>query len=213
MDDLIRTYFEVAECAADLLDDPETAKRWDEPSALDGLSVGGLVAHIAMGARYILHLLDGPEVADAPAVGIGPYVAAFKMDSSDADIHRYIRDQGTHSASYGPERTRARFRESVAALRDRLSCESGDRILDMRPTLPWTITLADRIRLQAWDLVVHLDDLAVSLGQSGAEAPKGASNVAIDAMLEAARSQHGDCAVIRALSRRERSVDEIFPVV
>jgi hypothetical protein len=213
MHDLIDTYFEVAECAADLLDDPETAKRWDEPSALEGLSVGGLVAHIAMGPRYILHLLDGPGVADAPVVGIGRYVAAFKMDSFDADIHRYIRDKGTHSASYGHERTIARFRESIAALRNRLAGESGDRILDMRPTLPWAITLADRIRLQVWDLVVHVDDLAVSLGQSGAEAPKGASTVAIDAMLEAARSQHGDRAVIRALSRRERSPDEILPVV
>jgi uncharacterized protein (TIGR03083 family) len=213
MDDLIHTYFEVAECAADLLDDPETAKRWDEPSALEGLSVGGLVAHIGMGPRYILVLLDGPEVGGAPVVGIGQYVAAFKMDSFDADIHRYIRDKAAHSASYGPDRTRARFRESIAALRDRLGGEPGDRILDMRPTLPWAITLADRIRLQTFDLVVHLDDLAISLGRSGAEAPKGASTVAIDAMLEAARSQHGDRAVIRALSRRERSPDEILPVV
>ena len=213
MHDLIDTYFEVAECAADLLDDPETAKRWDEPSALEGLSVGGLVAHITMGSRYILHLLDGPEVADAPVVGIGHYVAAFKMDAFDADIHRYIRDKCTHSASYGHERTIARFHQSIAALRNRLAGESGDRILDMRPTLPWAITLADRIRLQVWDLVVHVDDLAVSLGRSGAEAPTGASTVAIDAMLEAARSQRGDRAVIRALSRRERSPEKIFPVV
>ncbi|MCA1843492.1 MAG: maleylpyruvate isomerase N-terminal domain-containing protein, partial [Actinobacteria bacterium] len=207
------TYFEAAECVADLLDDPETAKRWDDPSALEGLSVGGLAGHLTMGITSILRLLDGPEVADAPVVGVGQYAASFKMEAFDADIHRYLRDKAAHSAAYGPERTTARFREMLVALRDRLPTEPGDRILDMRPILPWAITLDNRLRLHLWDLVVHLDDLAVSLGRPGAEAPQGASTVAITVMLEAARSQHGDRSVIRVLSRRERSAEEIFPVV
>jgi hypothetical protein len=158
-------------------------------------------------------LLDAPEVAEAPVVGIGRYIAYFNLESSDVDIQRYVRDKAAHGAAYGPEATAARFREMVAALRDRLPAESGGRILEMRPTLPWAITLDDRLRLQIWDLVVHLDDLAVSLGRVGGAAPERASTVAIEAMLEAARSQHGDRAVIRALSRRERSVAEVFPVI
>jgi mycothiol maleylpyruvate isomerase-like protein len=213
MDELINAFFEVAERVVDLLDDPETAKRWDEPSALEGLSVGGLAAHLTQGVTYIHRLLDGPDVADAPVVGLGQYVASFRMEAFDADIHRYMRDKAAHSAAYGAERTTARFREMVAALRDRLPAESGQRTLDMRPVLPWAITLEDRIRLVLWELVVHLDDLAVSLGRPGGEAPEGASTIAIDAMLEAARFQDGDRAVIRALSRRERSVEGVFPVV
>lgn len=213
MNDLIRGYFEVAECVADLLDDPETAARWDDPSALKGLSVGGLSAHLTMGLSHILRLLDGPDVVDAPVVGIGEYIASFKMDAFDADIHSYLRDKAAHSATYGPERTTARFREMLAALRDRLGAESVRRILDLRPVLPWAITLDDRLRTHLWDLVVHLDDLAVSLGRPGQPAPEAAANIAIDAMLEAARFQHGDRAVIRALARRERSAEAVFPVV
>jgi hypothetical protein len=135
------------------------------------------------------------------------------MEAFDADIHRYIRDMSESSAAHGPEATIGRFRELVATLRDRLRTESGRRLLDMRPTLPWGASLEDRLRLNMTDLVVHADDLAVSLGRSGSEAPEAASSVAIDALMAAARFQHGDTAVIRALSRRERSAEGVFPVL
>jgi len=214
MDDIFRTYFEAADHVGDLLEDSETAKRWDDPSALRGVSVGGLAAHLMHGVAHIHRLLDGPdEDADAPIVGFGEYIASFKMESFDADIHRYLRDKAEHSATYGHEATADRFRELVATLRDRLQTESGRRILDLRPTLPWGISLEDRVRVNMMDLVVHADDLAVSLGRSGDETPGAASSVAIDVLMAGARFQHGDRAVIRALARRERSGEEVFPVL
>jgi mycothiol maleylpyruvate isomerase-like protein len=213
MDDSFSTFFEVADCVADLLEDPETAKRWEEPSALQGLSVGGLAAHLMMGVAYVHRLLDGPEGSAGPIVSVGEYVAGMKMEDFDADLHRYIRDKNERSASHGPERTIGRFRELVSTLRDRLRTESGRRLLDMRPTLPWTIALEDRLRLQVLDFVVHADDLAVSISRPGGHAPEPATSVAIDALVAAARFQHGDKAVIRALSRRERSTPGVFPVL
>jgi hypothetical protein len=216
MDDSFSTFSDVADCVADLLDDPETAKRWEEPSALRALSVGGLAAHVTMGVAYIHRLLDRPEGSggsDATTVGVGQYLASMKMDDFDADLHRYIRDKNERSATYGPERTASRFRELVSTLRDRLQTESGRRLLDMRPTFPWAMSLEDRLRLLVIDLVVHADDLAVSVGRPGSEAPAAASSVAIDGLIAAARFQHGDRAVIRALSRRERSIPGVFPVL
>lgn len=216
MDDSFSSFFEVAEYVADFLEDPETAKRWEEPSALRGLSVGGLAAHLVMGVAYIHRLLDGPDDSggsDAPIVGIGQYVASVKMEDFDAELHRYIREKNERSATYGPERTTGRFRELVSTLRDRLRTESGHRLLDMRPTFPWAMTLEDRLRLLVIDFVVHADDLAVSVGRAGAEAPAAAADLAIEALVATARFQHGDRAVIRALSRRERSTQEVFPVL
>lgn len=214
MDDIFRTYFEAADHVGDLLEDAETAQRWDDPSALRGVRVGGLAAHLMHGVAHIHHLLDGPdEDADAPIVGLGEYIASFKMESFDADIHRYLRDKAAHSATYGHEATTDRFRALVAGLRDRLQTESGRRILDLRPTLPWGVSLEDRVRLNMMDLVVHADDLAVSIGRSGDETPGAASGIAIDVLMAGARFQHGDRAVIRALARRERSAEEVFPVL
>jgi hypothetical protein len=214
MNEIFSTFFEAADNVAGLLEDAETARRWDDPSALQGLSVGGLAAHLMQGLAIVHRLLDGPnENSDAPIVGLGEYLASLKMEDFDADIHRYLRQKAQDSASYGPERTTVRFRELLAALRERLQTESSRRILDMRPTLPWAMSLEDRLRGITLDQVVHADDLAVSLGRSGGESPEAPSNVAIDALMAAARFQHGDTAVIRAMSRRERSTAEIFPVL
>ena len=213
MDDVFSTFFEVAESVADLLDDPETTKRWEEPSALQGLSVGGLAAHLMMGVAYIHRLLDGPDGSAAPIVSVGEYIAGLKMEDFDADLHRYIRDKNEQSASHGPDRTTGRFRELVSTLRDRLRTESPRRLLDMRPTFPWAIPLEDRLHLFVMDFVVHADDLAVSIGRPGCEATQAASSLAIDGLVAGARFQHGDRAVIRALSRRERSTADVFPVL
>ncbi len=213
MDDSFAPFFEAAENVAALLEDPETTKRWEEPSVLQGVSVGGLAAHVMMVAAVIHHLLDGPEGSGAPIVGVGEYLASMKMDDFDADLHRYIRDKNERSASHGPERTIGRFHELVATLRDRLRAEPGRRVLDMRPMFPWAISLEDRLRVVTMDLVVHADDLAVSIGRAGCEAPEAASSVAIDGLVAAARFQHGDRAVIRALTRRERSAEDVFPVL
>ena len=213
MDDVVSTVFEAAENIVELLDDPETAKRWEKPSALPGLSVGGLVAHLLMGAAYMHRMLDGPDGVTGPVVSLGEYTASMKMDDFDADVHRYIRDKNERSAIHGPEPTIARLQELLTTLHDRLRTESGGRLLDMRPTFPWVMTLEDRLRLMVMDLVVHLDDLAVSIGRTGCGTTEAATSMAIETMLAGARFQHGDRVVIRALARRERSTPGVFPVL
>lgn len=213
MENVFSTVFEAAENIVELLDDPETAKRWEEPSALQGFSVGGLIAHLLMGATYMHRLLDGPENVTGPVVSIGEYTASMKMDDFDGDLHRYIRNKNERSAAHGAEPTIARLKKLLTTLQDRLRTESGGRLLDMRPTFPWVMSLEDRLRLMVLDLVVHLDDLAVSIGRPGAAANEAASSMAIETMLAAARFQHGDRAVIRALARRERSTPGVFPVL
>lgn len=213
MDDTLRAFFDITDRVADLLDDPETTKRWKEPSALRGLSVGGLAAHVTMGAAYILRLLDAPGGSGAPRVNVPQYMATMKMEDFDADIHRYIRDKNEQSATHGPENTISRFRELISTLGDRLRAEPGSLLLDMRPTFPWAQTLEDRLRLLVVDLVVHADDLAVSIDRPSSEGPASAASVAIDALVATARFQHGDRTVIRALSRRERSTARVFPVL
>ena len=62
------------------------------------------------------------------------------------------------------------------------------------------------------ELVVHADDLAVSVGATAPAVSEAAAVAAIDALVTTARAAHGDIAVLRALARRERSSDDVFPV-
>lgn len=82
----------------------------------------------------------------------------------------------------------------------------------MRPILPWGVSLENRLRLQVLEFVVHADDLAVGLGRPAGDVPEAATNIAVDALMAAARFLGGDCAVIRAMARRERSAVKVFPV-
>ena len=52
--------------------------------------------------------------------------------------------------------------------------------------------------------VVHADDLAVSLEVAPPPLPAAAFGSAITTLIEVARICHGDAAVLRALTRRER---------
>ena len=147
MDHILHTFSDAAAFVAELLEDSEAARRWDEPSALEGMTVGGLAGHLAQGTTYLDRLLNGAAVSDAPVVTIGQYVASLKMEGFDDDLPRYLRDLARRSAEHGPQNTAKRFRDVLERLTARVEGVSGDRLLDMRPVLPWAMRLEDRIRL------------------------------------------------------------------
>ena len=138
---------------------------------------------------YIHHLLDGPE-GGRRTDRRHRRVPRQHQDGIDfdADLHRYIRDKDERSAAHGPERTIGRFHEMVAESARQAAGRAGRRVLEMRPIFPWAISLRGPAPTSCtMDLVVHADDLAVSIGRPGGEAPEAASSVAIDGLVAAAR--------------------------
>ena len=66
------------------------------------------------------------------------------------------------------------------------------------------MTLDDYLVTRLIELVVHTDDLAVSLDVAAPPIPAAATGLVITTLVEVARIRHGDTAVLRALTRRER---------
>jgi hypothetical protein len=58
------------------------------------------------------------------------------------------------------------------------------------------------------ELVTHTDDLAVSVGLPTPEPDPVAATLAVHCLVSLGRRRHGDLAVIRALTRRERDAIE-----
>lgn len=214
--DVTGAFFRAADHFVELLDDSETAKRWEESSALEDLSIGGLVAHVMQGLVWLERLLEAPAPTGVPVIGIGEYIAGFKI-ATDADlhseIHRYVRKMAEHGASRPFGDTRRRIGDVLARLASKLAGEAADRLLDMRPTFPAAMRLADRVRLEIIEFVVHGDDLAASIGREDVEPPAEAVTIALNTLLEAPRHRHGDRAVVRALARRERAAPDVFPAL
>jgi uncharacterized protein (TIGR03083 family) len=214
--EIAEAFLRAADHFVELLDDPATAKRWEEASALEDLSVGGLVAHVVQGMVWLERLLDAPAPTGVAVIGLGEYITGFKVATGDdfqSEIHRYVRNMAEHGAARPSGDTRRRFGDVLTRLGAKLTGEAPDRLLDMRPTFPTAMRLDDRVRLEIVEFVVHGDDLAVSIGREDVDPPPEAVTIALATLLEAPRRRHGDRAVVRALARRERAAADVFPVL
>jgi hypothetical protein len=73
-------------------------------------------------------------------------------------------------------------------------------------TIPGAATTFENyMRSRVVELIVHTDDLAVSVGVAPPEPGSRPASVAIGALVELARARSGDLGVIRGLARAERA--------
>ena len=218
LDDVAQAFREAAEAFAEIVDRPEVGQAWGEPSALEGLTVGAIVGHVNAAIGWLGPLLDAPVQPDlrlSPRADLFAFVHGLKIGPAGADrhpVHDIVGDQAERAARHGWESNRDKFRGLAERLTARLEGESATRLLDLRPTVPLVVRLGDWLPTRVLELVVHGDDLATSVGID-APLPERAATATIDVMLAMARAVHGDLAVVRALSRRERAGTDVFPVL
>jgi hypothetical protein len=68
--------------------------------------------------------------------------------------------------------------------------------------------LDEYLRTRCVELVVHTDDIAISVGRPSTDGSPAATAIAVDLLTAAARRRHGDHAVLTALTRRERDASD-----
>ncbi|HEY8982260.1 MAG TPA: maleylpyruvate isomerase N-terminal domain-containing protein [Streptomyces sp.] len=198
-------YLSVAESTARLLAELAVASGWQQPSALEKLSVGGLAGHLAGQVFFIPAVLAEP-VPSEPAISIHEYYSRVSWIGSDLDtpFNQSIRSGGEAEASDGPAALAARVATCVDELRDTLP-SAPDRLV-RRPTWgPWSITLDDFVTSRMLELIVHCDDLAYSVGLPTPEFPASAVETVVDLLSRIALRRHGATDVLRALTRAERA--------
>lgn len=210
--DVRSAYLSAIEIAARLLDEPAVEAEWDGPSALAGWRVSGLCGHLARAVTTVEEYLDGDPSPKGEAVGPGRYFAAVPAATDlDSPLHRAIRARGDEMAAQG----RAGLHRVVVATHDRLvtrlASERGDRLMSVAGGV--VLTLDDYLATRLVELVVHGDDLAVSVTLPTPAFSPEALGVVIDTLVAAARDRHGDLAVVHALARRERDEAEALRVL
>lgn len=219
LDEMVSTFRDAADAFADVVARPEIARAWAEPSALEGYSVGGIVAHVNGAIGWTDRVLGEPPPRDVKAMPLTDLLLVLHGLKINPDgtgrhpIHDVLRDHFETTAAKGWEANRDKFESLAARLTDRLEGESADRICDLRPTAPLVIRLGDWIPTRVLELVIHADDLAASVGIDAPRLPESAATVTIDVLVATARAAHGDLAVLRALARRERADTAVFPVI
>jgi hypothetical protein len=200
---VVAGFLEAAHEAGAVISSPRVGAAWDSPSALAEMTVGAVAGHLLLVVRRVgLHLREEePLVQDSRPPGTFTWLRVGEAEDLGRAEHRAVRADGDRVAQWGWEAVRTGYAERVEKVADRLHAQCprwvrvGDTVMDFE------FYLVTRII----ELLVHADDVAVSAGLPASEPPAGAVSLALPVLVDAARSIHGDLAVVRSLSRRERA--------
>jgi hypothetical protein len=196
-------FLDSAEAAAMLLREPVLADRWSAPSALADFTTGGLARHLANQiTASVTYLAAAPGASAIPVLEhfTGNTWVTSGVDSAD---NIGIRRRGEHAATLT---TAAGLADDVdaalAELRKTVPAEPAERIIDLGN---WGLRIDDFLLTRVLELVVHADDLAVSLNLPTPPLPATATEATIQLLARLAAWRHGPLPVVRALARRERA--------
>lgn len=201
---------QAVQAAADLMSRTSVRDQWDEPSALDGMTVGALSAHLVRAAGATLAYLDRTDPSAQPEGQLLTPVTYFHV-AIDSPIHEQIKDVSANESGIGHEATVAKVRQLAADMQARLDIEPADRLVGALGGR--MLTLDDFCRTRLIEVLLHLDDLAVSVGEARPETDPEGPGIVIEIIANIARNNHGDWPVLYALARSERATGSpIFPV-
>lgn len=205
---------EAVEASAELMARPVVADRWDEPSALAGMTVGGLSAHLVRAAGAALAYLDRTD-ASLTAADIDPgdllTPVTYFTAALEAPIHDQIKDVSAKEAEIGHAEMVQKCGHVAAAMRTRFAEESAERLVGALGGR--MLSLDDFCRTRLIEVLTHLEDLAVSVDQPRPDTDDAGVGIVVDILTGIARERHGDWMVLNALSRAERlDGTTVFPV-
>jgi hypothetical protein len=198
-------YLDAAASTVALLGDPAVAAAWSEPSALAGMTVGGLAAHLASQLLYPARVLAEPE-PDGELLELAEHYgrAAWLGADLDADANVAIRSGSEKAAAAGAAEIADTAAAALVSLRELIAAAPADRVVSP-PSGSWTLSLDDHLLTRVMEMAVHGDDLAVSVGIATPELPPDAIGPVFELLTGIAVARHGQVAVLRALSRSERA--------
>lgn len=201
-------YLAAADLALDLLADNAVAAAWDRPSALAEFRVAGLAGHLAYQVSSIPQIMTEPVPATPPRTLLGHYDNAAWLDADiDHEVMAGLRASGEARAAIGHEALIATVATDILTLREDLTEAAPDRLIHLAGR--WSLTLDDFLMTRTMELVVHSDDLAVSVGAPTPEFPEAVTAPVIDLLTRLSTKRRGPIPLIRALTRAERAPETV----
>lgn len=202
---IVPAFMSAARYGGEVLGAAVVGERWHEPSVLARMTVGALAGHLYLVVRRVdKHLdVDAPAAEAAPAEAFDRNWSVLVTEPADLDrpLHARVRTDGDHVAAWGWPAVRDAYAERIEKLATRLSTGMPRTIM-----LGDTVTsFEDYLASRVLEVLVHADDLALSIDHPAGTPPPQAVAIALDYAFARSRALHGDQAVLRAFTRRERS--------
>jgi hypothetical protein len=195
---------DAVEALADLVSAPGVATAWDRESALPGMTVGGLVRHLVSQPECAVEFLRAAPPTGVETVSLPDYYARVDWLHAPLDAPENTSIRDGFNAMAGPG-----HQASLDVLR-RARADLPAAIAAAGPTtyVPWqdcALGLDDFLVCRLLELVVHADDLAVSLGRPTPQLDDAVRDPVVALLAVLSVRRHGQDAVVRALARAERA--------
>ena len=190
--------------------DRRVRERWSEASSLPLMTVAELTGHlIHSGILMVGEAFDIAHVTGSKPVTAARMLSWVPFDPDDP-VHAGVRGVAGAHAAEGLDDLVERATRSLDAITPVVSAVDPDREL----AFPWTPTLSmtarELFRSRIVELVVHLDDLAHSVGEEDIPLDAEAISIACHVATDIVVLRHGPTAVVRALCRPDRnSIDAL----
>lgn len=208
--DDIAAFLAGAGAVLEALSDPRVADAWDSPSVLEGQAVSGLAGHLARGGVWVVaDYLAGEEPAGPLTFdSAGAYYARL-VEQMGEEAHVAIRRRGAQVGADGHEALVRTLTERLDGLAPLLAGTGPERRLAVIGGA--VLRLGDYLRTRIVEQVVHLGDLARSVGAEDWSLPADCVATALAVGVEIGRIRFGDQELVRALFRHTGS--DVLPVL
>jgi len=192
-----------ARIAVELVADPAVERSWAEPSVLAGYRVGGLAAHMVRAIETIRQYAEADSPPpDAVLVDAAGYYTAVlgEHDPVTSAFHAGVRTRGESRVDAGHGALVA----AAAGAMEWLDSQELDLDRPVSVLDGIGIRLGDYLDTRLVELVVHSDDLAVSVGIEPPAFTDEAWQAIADVLTATARRRHAPRRLALGLARPER---------
>ncbi|WP_028047147.1 maleylpyruvate isomerase N-terminal domain-containing protein [Cellulomonas sp. URHE0023] len=181
---------------------PEVAAHWTEPSALTGLSTGALACHLGNQVVRAAELL--PRTTDQqPLETVDEHYARSAWVTAEPEDPVMDRTSDEDLAVAGAAALRERVTSHLDVVRELLARGAASEVVPV-PWQGWSLRRDDFLLTRMLEVVVHGDDLAVSVGVPTPQFPDALFAPVRDLLVRLAVHRHGQSAVVSTLARSER---------
>jgi hypothetical protein len=194
----------------DLLGRMEVVGSWSQPSALPDLTVAGLAAHLASQVLTVhAAVTAGTSVTEERPVPLLEHYQRVPWVGADLDhpANVAIRETSERSAGVGHGTLVASVQAAVDDLRAAFTggLPAGLPPAIRMPPWEWSLSFDDFLVTRVMEIVVHSDDLAVSVDVAPPTLPEAVLGPVLALLVGVSLQRHGQAAVVRALTRSERA--------
>lgn len=193
-----------AETVRALVDRPEVTVHWSQPSALPRLSVGGLAVHLGNQVVRAAQLVERDPAGLEVLVDADEHYARSAWPTAAPEDPVNDRGDDETAALEGPVVLHDRVVAHLTAYRDAVAGGTARDVVPV-PWAGWALRREDFLLTRLLEIVVHTDDLAVSVGIETPPFPPDVFDPVRDLLVRLAVARHGQSRVVAALTRRERA--------